>query len=281
MLAIPIYDIWTTKKFFQYRALFSKRPDPKPLYVKEFSCWLEKNVAMKQGRLLKVDRRRRGDITAVIKYIKGCRKKEGSNLFSTSRLDRIKITALSHNKKHSPFTRKKKIIVSSKALDYATKGSSSLSPHLQKSYPDNSEEWLRQVWLCLGTGSPFCASLLATLSCPLFQIAAAGFRMRNHKFSRGHEHLSLLCFLRNVMSDNNAAISITLMPECRKRMIIYGKKEVLESTATRNKWENLCRPLVFNLRSTHLGLEYMYPVYGLQQASSQTLEIRCKNGVYT
>lgn len=35
-----------------------------------------KTEAMKQGQRLKVDRRLRGDITAVVKYIKGCRKKE-------------------------------------------------------------------------------------------------------------------------------------------------------------------------------------------------------------
>jgi len=73
------------------------------------------------------------------------------------------------------------------------------------------------------------------------------------------------------MGDNNAVTSITPLLECRKRMIIYVKKELLESTATGN------RP-VFNLRSIHLGSTH--PIQGLQSASSQTLDIRCNNEVY-
>lgn len=130
------------KQCFQYRALFSKGPDPKPLYVREFSCYVEKNEAMKPGQLLKVDRRLRGDVTAVIKYIKGWRKKEGSNLFSTSRVDSIKNNRLKSQQETLTFHKKKKL-VSSKALDYATRGSSSLSSHLQNSYPDNPQEQLR------------------------------------------------------------------------------------------------------------------------------------------
>lgn len=38
------------------------------------------------------------------------------------------------------------------------------------------------------------------------------------------------------MGDNNAAVSITLIQECRKRMIIYGKKELPESTTPGTKW---------------------------------------------
>lgn len=94
---------------------------------------------MKQGQLLKVDRRLRGNITAVIKYIKGCRKKEGSNLFSTSRVDRIKITGLSHNKKHSHFIKKKTTktpnLLAVKHWTMLQEEAAVSLPHLQNSYP--------------------------------------------------------------------------------------------------------------------------------------------------
>lgn len=174
---------------------------------------------MKQGQRLQVDRKLRGDITAVIIYIKGCRKKKGSNLFSTSRVDKIKITGLSY-KKPLCFTRKKEdnnlLAVEHWTLQQA---------EAVVSFPTfrtdtSSEEWLWHIWFCLGTERCLHASVLAVL--PLLRIAAVGCRMRNPKSFHGPQYFSFLYFTEKSMADNGV-ISIVLILECRKRMIIMER----------------------------------------------------------
>lgn len=189
---------------------------------------------MKQEQLLKVERRLRGDITTVIKYIKACRKKEGSNLFPTSRVDWIKITGLTHNKKHSHFIKKKKnqqthIIKESTGICHKRK-QQSLSPPPQQ-IPG-------QLWghmALLGHWKPLSCLTHGNSFMPTFPNHTSWLQGWETTFSyKSHRYIGLLCFLRKVMG-NNVVISITFTLECRKKTTTYGEKELVESTATGNK----------------------------------------------
>lgn len=85
---------------FSIQSFILQRVWSKATLCKEYFLLIGTNEAMKQGQPLQVSRKLSGDITVVIIYIKGCRKKEGGNLFSTSKEEKTKITGLSYKQSY-------------------------------------------------------------------------------------------------------------------------------------------------------------------------------------